>query len=64
MLSDISAAMCWRLLDREKKTPRMRKERQMIVTERRFRPRYCQRLFRASPRKYLIFWRMAKPPCR
>jgi hypothetical protein len=48
MLSDISSAICWRLLDREKKTPRIRKERQMMVTERRFRVLYCQRLFWAS----------------
>jgi hypothetical protein len=64
MLSDISSAMCRRLLEREMKTPRMRKERQMMVTERTFLPLYCQRLFWASRRKYLIFWRMAGPPYR
>ncbi|HCS48604.1 MAG TPA: hypothetical protein DIW61_10240 [Candidatus Aminicenantes bacterium] len=64
MLSDISSTICWRLLDREKKTPRMRKDRQMMVMDRRFRALYCQRLLWASRRKYLIFWRMGGPPCR
>jgi hypothetical protein len=40
--------MYWRLLEREKKTPTMRKERQIIVLEKIFRALYCQRLFRAS----------------
>jgi hypothetical protein len=57
-------ARYWRLLEREKKTPTMRKERQMMVTEKAFLARYCQRLFRAPSTKYFIFWRMAGPPCR
>jgi hypothetical protein len=51
-------------LEREKKTPRMRKDRQMIVVEKRFLTLYCQRLLAVSWIKYLIFWRMAGLPFR
>jgi hypothetical protein len=51
MFSESWRAMCCRLLDREKNTPTIRKERQMMVMEKKFRARYCQRLFRATFRK-------------
>jgi len=40
--------MCWRLLEREKNTPRMRNDRQIMVTEKKFLARYCQRLLAVS----------------
>jgi hypothetical protein len=48
MFSESWRAMCWRLFDREKNTPTIRKERQMMAMEKEFRARYCQRLFRAT----------------
>jgi len=48
MFSESWRAMCWRLLDREKNTPTIRKERQIMVMEKKFLARYCQRLLRAT----------------
>jgi len=42
-------------LERERKMPRIRKDRQMMVTEKMFLPLNCQRLLAVSLRKYLIF---------
>jgi len=51
MLSARSWARNWRLLDRARKTPMIRKDRQMMVIEKKLRTRYCHRLFRDSLRK-------------
>ncbi|MBM3285385.1 MAG: hypothetical protein FJY81_05890 [Candidatus Aminicenantes bacterium] len=64
MFSESCLARNWRLLESAKKTPTMRKDREMIVTEKKFLALYCQRLFSVSRIKYLIFWRMAGPPFR
>ena len=47
--------MCWRLFDSERKTPTIRKERHMIITEKMFLARYCHRLLAVAPRKYFSF---------
>ena len=48
MLAESWRATCWRLFERERKTPTMRNERQMIVVEKTFLPLYCQRLSAAD----------------
>jgi hypothetical protein len=55
MLVESSRAMCWRLFDNERKTPTIRKDRQMIVTEKMFLARYCHKLLAVTPRKYFSF---------
>jgi hypothetical protein len=47
--------MCWRLFDSERKTPTIRKDKQMIVTEKMFLARYCHKLLAVTPRKYFSF---------
>gem|GEM_PF-6136288 len=36
----------------------------MMVTEKKFLVRYCQKLWAASRKKYLSFWKMAGLPFR
>jgi len=55
MFFEICLAIYCRLFERERKIAMIRKDRQMIVTEKRLRTLYCQRLFRVSLKKYLNF---------
>jgi hypothetical protein len=55
MLLERSLAVDRRLLESARNTPRIRKERQMMVIEKTLRALYCQRLLAVSLRKYLTF---------
>jgi hypothetical protein len=50
MLFERSRAVSRRLFERARKMPEMRNERQMMVSEKRFRARNCQRLFPVTRR--------------
>jgi hypothetical protein len=56
MFLESCCAVKWRLLERERNTPNIRKERQIIVMEKKLRILYCQRFLRVSLRKYFNFW--------
>ena len=64
MLGESSPARCWRLFERERKTPRMRNDRQMMVDrEDVARPELPQVVGRDRT-KYLSFWRIRGRPFR
>jgi len=55
MLVESSRAICWRLFESERKTPTIRNDRQIIITEKMFLARYCHKPVAAAPRKYFSF---------
>jgi len=56
MFFESCLAVKLRLLERERKTPNVRKDRQIIVIEKMLRTLNCHRLLSVSFRKYLNFW--------
>ena len=56
MFLESCLAVKWRLLERERNAPNIRKDRQMMVIEKKLRVLCCQRLPTVSFRKYFNFW--------